>query len=275
MMWYSAAMSLLALAGYYSWRYAWWRRPVDEALPRILMYHMIKRHEGGKFRGLRVSPEMFERQVRYLAERGWTFLTMSELVRRSKSGELPPRSVAITFDDGYEDNFTHALPILEKYDAKATLYLVVDRHDREWSSRRKAKNRDGELKREPKLSDEQVRKMLESGRIELGSHTMTHDNLLLLDREGKRWEIFASKEEIERRFGVVCESFCYPFGLYDEEDVALAKEAGYTSATTTEAGIDDPRTADPYRLRRITVSGKDNFPAFLLKLRTGKRGVRK
>jgi len=270
-LWFSLLLS--GVAGYYSWRYAWWKKPVSYRYPRILMYHMIKEHTGGKFRGLRVSPEMFEKQVKYLSENGWHFFTVSELVARR--GNLPEKSVALTFDDGYEDNYTHAFPILQKYGAKATIYLVVDRHDREWSSKRKAKNSSGELMREPKLRDEQIAHMLQSSLVEIGSHTMTHENLPTLSAKEKEHQIMASKAKIESAFGTSCQAFCYPFGLYDDEDVKMVRAAGYTSATTTQSGIDDLERADLFRLRRITVSGKDNFLAFRLKLRTGRRGVKK
>ncbi len=265
-------IALIAIV-YYSYRYTWWKRPVSYQYPRILMYHMIKTHSAGKFKGLRVSPEIFERQVKYLVDNGWHFFTMSELI--VQKDYLPKRSVAITFDDGYEDNYIHALPILKKYGAKATVYLVVDRHNREWSSKRKAKNSSGELMREPKLTDDQIKEMIQSELIEIGSHTLTHDNLVQLDDERKESEIRESKEKIEESFNVECESFCYPFGLYKNDDWKLVRDAGYSNATTTNIGIDNIKVANPYLLKRITVSGKDNFLAFLLKLRTGKRGVKK
>lgn len=134
-----------------SWKYAWWKKAVNYKYPRILMYHMISNHiKGAKFNSLRVSPSMFEKQIAYLSSNGWSFYTMSEIAQKKET--LPNKSIAITFDDGYEDNFTNALPILEKYNAKATIYLVVDRHGREWSSLRKAKNNSGELKKRVKTS---------------------------------------------------------------------------------------------------------------------------
>jgi len=266
-------ISVLMLIAYYSYRYAWWMPVVTYRYPRILMYHMIKEHRTGKFKGLRVSPEMFEKQVKYLVNDGWHFYTMSELIKNKEV--LPQKSIALTFDDGYEDNYTNAFPVLKKYGVKATIYVVVDRHGREWSSKRKVKNNSGELMHEPKLSDSQIREMLDSGLIEIGSHTMTHDNLTRLEQVEKEYEIMGSKKEIEALFDIECCSFCYPFGLFDELDRAIVQKSGYSSATTTQAGIEDITKADPLLLKRITVSGKDNFLAFILKLRTGKRGVKK
>jgi len=263
------------LAGiYFSHRYAWWKKAFPYQYPRVLMYHMIREPiNGAKFNSLRVSPEMFEKQLRYLTDNGWHFFTMSELIESRQT--LPEKSVAITFDDGYEDNFTNALPILQKYNAKATIYLVVDRHNREWSSKRKQKNRGGVLMREPKLSNEQVHELVKSGLVEIGSHTLTHDNLPTLTEIDKQGEISDSKIQIEELFNIECNSFCYPFGLYDETDLKLVKQAGYSNATTVEKGIDNIQQASPYLLKRITISGKDNFYAFRLKLKTGKRGVKK
>jgi peptidoglycan/xylan/chitin deacetylase (PgdA/CDA1 family) len=235
---------------------------------------MVSSHKkNAKFNGLRVEPIEFEKQIKYLVDNNWTFLTMSELIE--KKDNLPYKSVAITFDDGYEDNFTNAFPILKKYSLKATIYIVVDRHDREWSSKRKEKNSSGELKNEPKLSDEQISKLTNSGLIEIGSHTITHDNLPTLNKQQKIDEIQNSKIEIEKRFNIKCNSFCYPFGLYDKEDIQIVKDSFYTNATITTKGIDNLTKLDLFELKRITISGKDNMMAFNIKLRRGLRGLKK
>ena len=262
------------LAFYYSHRYAWWKKTVAYKHPRILMYHMIREPiKGAKFNSLRVPPATFEKQIKFLSDEGWHFFTMAELV--SLSASLPEKSIAITFDDGYEDNLINALPILKKYNAKATIYLVVDRHNREWSSKRKKKNNNNELRDEPKLQDDQVITLIESGLIEIGSHTLTHDNLPTLSKEQKEQEIIDSRKQLKERFKIECSSFCYPFGLYDETDLEKVERTGYSNATTVEKGINDLSLQSPYLLKRITISGKDNFYAFKLKLKTGKRGVKK
>lgn len=259
---------------YYSYKYAWWTQTIDYNYPRILMYHMISNHKkNAKFNGLRVVPIEFEKQIKYLIDNNWTFFSMSELIE--KKDTLPKKSIAITFDDGYEDNFTNAFPILKKYNVKATIYIVVDRHDREWSSKRKKKNNDGELKNEPKLLDEQIVQLIDSGLIEIGSHTMTHDNLLNLTKEQKINEIQNSKIEIENKFNITCKSFCYPFGLYDEKDVEIVKNSGYTNATTTTKGIDSLNKNKKFELKRVTISGKDNFLSFKIKMKRGMRGLNK
>jgi len=264
---------LLALAGllWFSLRYAWWRPTVSYRYPRILMYHMIaETRSGARFNGLRVAPGFFEKQLQWLSQHGWHSFTVSELV--TQAGQLPEKSFAITFDDGYADNLLQALPLLKKYHCKATLYLVVDRFGRDWSIQRKAHHDEGELKREAKLSDEQVQEMLDSGCIELGSHSMTHANFSRLDAEAVSEELINSRKALEERFGVSVQSFAYPFGLYRPEQVALVKDAGFTSAVTTCEGIEGAESRDTLELQRIKISGKDNWLAFLLRMRGGRRG---
>lgn len=262
--------SLVLLAGIlFSHRYAWWRPAVDFRHPRILMYHMVSEHRpGAKFNKLRVPPAMFEYQVRWLKENGWHFALMSEL---SDPDRLPAKTVAITFDDGFQDNWRNAHPVLQKYGARATLYLVVDRFERDWSTSKKAHHDSGELMREPKLSDDEVRTMLASGCWELGGHTLTHANLARLDEAAKAAEIAGGREQLEQRFDTPVRSFAYPFGIYDAQDVRLTEAAGFDNAVTTVEGIDADICARRFELSRVKVSGKDNRLAFRLRLRTGRR----
>jgi peptidoglycan/xylan/chitin deacetylase (PgdA/CDA1 family) len=265
------AALLVAGALWFSLRYAWWRPAVGWRCPRILMYHMIaEARPGARFNGLRVAPQTFERQLRWLREHGWHSFTVSELVQQA--GALPDKAFAISFDDGYADNLHRALPLLMKYRCKATLYLVVDRFDRDWSSERKAHHNQGELGREPKLSDAQVCELLDSGYVELGSHGLTHANLERLGEQAVRRELEQSKRELEQRFARTVTSFAYPFGLYRPAQVELVRQAGYLSAVTTHEGIDDPAGWNSLELSRIKISGKDNWLAFLLRMRGGLRG---
>lgn len=269
----AAVLAAVLVFAWFSFRYAWWRPAVDAACPRILMYHMISApRRGARFNGLRVSPAHFERQLRWLSRHGWQSFTVSELVALGE--RLPARSFAITFDDGYADNLLQALPLLQKYRCKATLYLVVDRHDRDWSVLRKAHHDGGELRREAKLSDAQVEALLASGCVELGSHGVTHANFLQLDAAAAQQELTASRRALETRFGVPVRSFAWPFGLYREAQVPLAAQAGYSSAVTTREGIESPRDWRTLQLRRIKVSGRDGWLAFRLRLRGGRRGWR-
>ena len=261
---------LLVLVVAFSYKYAWWKPALDWKRPRVLMYHMVREHiNGAKFNKLRVEPKEFEKQVAWMKAEGFHFVTMQEL--QNNWGKHPEKTVAITFDDGYLDNLENAYPILEKYQAKATIYVVVDRHDRDWSTYKKAHHNSGELAREVKLNDEQVQFLANSSLVEIGSHTMTHANLNKLDDVECLTELTQSKQQLENLTAKSVTSFAYPFGIYSQRDVILVKQAGYSNAVTTEEGIDglDP---DFMQLQRIKISGKDSMFAVKCRLKLGKRG---
>jgi peptidoglycan/xylan/chitin deacetylase (PgdA/CDA1 family) len=258
---------------WFTHRYGWWRSPVSYQQPRILMYHQIAEHQdGARFNGLRVPLEMFEKQLQWLTQNNWNFFTMADLVKLKN--ELPEKSVVLTFDDGYLDNLTNALPLMKKYNARATLYLVIDRHDNDWSTNKKKHHDSGELARDPKLTDQQVTELLDSGCFELGGHTLSHANLNSLNTAQKIAEITESKTTLEEMFKTEVTSFAYPFGIFSEEDVDIVKQSGYTNAVTTDAGIDD-LSQSMFNLKRVKISGKDNFYAFKLRIKNGIRGLQK
>lgn len=266
-------IGLLAIA-WFSFRYAWWSKTISYQHPRILMYHMVSDPQpGAKFNGLRVSPAMFEKQLRWLKQNDWQFVTVNELI--SNSTNLRKKTVALTFDDGFEDNYTHAFPLMKKYGAKGTLYLVINRHNNDWSTKKKAHHNSGELVGEPKLSDEQVHEMVTSGVFEIGGHTTNHVNLAVTDKQAKIEEMGQSKQQLEKTFNTPINSFAYPFGIYTKEDPQLAAELGYSNAVLAEGGIESQLQDNLFRLRRVKISGKDNFLAFKLRMRTGKRGWKK
>jgi len=252
---------------WFSFQYGWWRATVPFRYPRILMYHMVANHKPrARFNKLRVEPNEFEKQIRWLSQNGWKFRFVSELPVSENE-----KSVVLTFDDGYRDNFLTADPVLAKYHAKATLFLTEGRHDVGWSSKKKAHHDDEELQLEAKLLDEDVRSMISSGRWEIGSHGLTHENLRTSDSKTRAAEIRESKSLLENKFGVSVESFAYPFGIYGREDVDLVEESGYRFGLTTEQGISMNLTEpDSYVLKRIKVSGAGGMYSFTLRIRTGK-----
>lgn len=243
------------------------KKKVSWGFPRILMYHMVNEHiDGAKFNKLRVKPYEFEKQIKWMSEQGFNFVTLHEM--QSGWGKHPEKTVAITFDDGYLDNLENAFPILEKYRAKATIYIVVDRHDRDWSTYKKAHHNSGELLREKKLNDEQVKFLAKSGLIEIGSHTITHANLSKLSDEECLSELVQSKILLEELIQKPINSFAYPFGIYSERDVQMAKQAGYSNAVTTKEGVDTGE-ADFMQLQRIKISGKDSIKTVKHRLEYG------
>ena len=178
-------------------KYAWWYPSVSTKKTRIIMYHLISEQlPNEKKSGLRVSSYMFEEHLKYFSSNDWKFIKMSELDEYENKDKV----VAITFDDGYLNNYTHAFPLLKKYNACATLYLVIDRHKNDWSIKKNPKHNTGVLANEEKLQDEHISEMLESGIFELGGHTITHPFLPSISNEQKEAEMIGCKDLLEKFF---------------------------------------------------------------------------
>lgn len=251
----------------FSIRIKWWRKNLDYKFPRVLMYHMISEHlpkNKSKFNRLRVKPKDFEKQLIWLKKNGFKSYFLNEV-----SLDLPPKSVIITFDDGYKDNFTNAFFLLKKYGFKATIFIVCNRFNKNWASDKDLNKPSDELNNEAMLSDNEVKEMLESGLIEIGSHTLNHANLPLLNLEEKQKEIQNSKHQIEQTFGINCQSFAYPFGFYDKDDIGIVKNAKYKFATTTNSDILRGEYLN-FEIPRIMISGRGNLLHFILKIKKGR-----
>ena len=254
----------------FSLRFSWWRKDISYSYPRVLMYHMVSEHlekDKSKFNRLRVKPEEFEKQLKWLKDNNWTSFTLSELASLK---EIPLKSVVITFDDGYEDNFKNAYPLLKKYGFKATIYIVLNRFNENWATDKDLDKASNELNNEKMLSDEQIKIMLESGLIEIGSHTLDHVNLPKLSNEEKVKQIKESKEKIEDIFSIKCNSFAYPFGFFDNDSVKIVEEIAYSNATTTVNGVFNKSKYSNFEIPRIMISGRQGLFSFILKMKKGR-----
>jgi len=155
------------------------------------------------------------------------------------------RHIFITFDDGYQDVFENALPILKQCQFKAIQFLVVELlgQTSEWQAS------SGEIPGQ--LMDKQtVKTWIETGN-EIGSHTLRHPFLTRISMSEAKEEITGSKKKLEDLFGVGIQHFCYPYGDWNEAVRDLVQRAGYRTACTTRFGINMPQS-DPYSLRRLT-----------------------
>jgi peptidoglycan/xylan/chitin deacetylase (PgdA/CDA1 family) len=228
----------------------------------ILMYHSISRQAGPRFRECVVSPERFAEQMAYLARGGYTPVTVSQLVRARSAGDsgLPDRPVVLTFDDGYADFYTEALPVLRKHGFAATLYVATGfvGGTSRWL------RREGETRR-AMLNWSQLTELRDSG-IECGAHTQTHPHLDTLPPAEARAEIQRSKSMLEDRLGQAVSSFAYPFGHFDRRVRELVQAAGFSSACAVTPRL-SPTADDPFALPRVMVHGGPNLAAFAAGLR--------
>jgi len=230
------------------WIYLAFRRSVlRRHRTLVIMYHRVR--DDGKDPDLTVSTANFRRQMEYLSHR-YRVIPLSEVVDR-----LDPRppadadTMAVTFDDGYADNFENALPVLKERAIPATVFLVSGNIDSD----------------DETLTLPQIRLMAESG-VDFGSHTVTHPILSESDDATVRREISDSRVELESRLGRTVDLFAYPKGKsrhFDDRAKRALREAGYRAAFCSVNGAIGPRS-DRYELRRI---GVRNVPLFVFKAR--------
>jgi len=237
----------------FSLRFNWWRLPVSYDFPRILMYHSIDNHCGEKYDKWRVTPENFRRQMAYLKNHGWTSFTMNEL---TDAKNLPPKSFVVTFDDGYENTYTNALPILREFNFKATIYLLPNLKDNSYDNHLTSHV-------DNLLNSEQILQM-QNYNIEFGAHTMNHVNLLKVSQDEAKNEIEISKKEVEKITSKPCVSFAYPYGKFDENIKNFVKNAGYKSAVVVDRGVWDKK--DNFAIHRLGIIGRDTMFDFWLRL---------
>jgi peptidoglycan/xylan/chitin deacetylase (PgdA/CDA1 family) len=220
----------------------------------IIMYHSVNPVENPAIRRLILTPESFRRQMCFLKDHRYNVVTLRELAGLIASGEkIPPRTIAITFDDGYRDNYTYAFPVLKEYKIPAAIFIIIDEVGR------LVKDKSGD----DRLSWGQIRQMRDSGLINFGSHAMGPEPLTKIssDEELKR-QVFLSKRILEEQLGVAAYSFSYPEGRFDAKIRQLVINAGYKIAVATKPGRSYPRN-DIFALRRLRVSSNsDNLLVF-------------
>lgn len=217
------------------------KKTVSVRVP-ILMYHYVEyvQDDGDTIRkSLNIIPSIFDEQIKTLKNDGYVFMTVSELSRVLDSNlSLPEKSVLITIDDGHWDVYTDILPILKKYNVKATAYIIP-----------------GFTGGSDFMTDAQIKNIIESGLIEIGAHTVNHVSLKGKPLTVVESEVKKSKKMLEGEYNIKVLSFAYPNGEFDEASIKVVKDAGFTTSVSTIPGI--------------MQSSQNKF--FLYRLRPGKR----
>ena len=208
--------------------------PEPEGFP-ILEYHTITNNPMQGSEVYNVTPEEFAVQLDYLQQNGYTTITLQEFMR-AKHGKitLPEKPIVLTFDDGYDNNYTEMLPILETHDMKAVVYVITN-----------------ELGNEGYLTLEQVKDMQRRG-IEIGSHTADHIPLVNLDEEFLINQVRNSKIFLEWSGLETIYSFSYPNGEYNSDLAKLVQREGYLTAVTGDVGLNN-LDSNPYILKRVHI----------------------
>ncbi len=224
-------VGLVALL-FFSGRHTFWLPSRPASWPRVLMFHQVTDQQPAS--GMNTPPQKFAQWLELLTRQGYQFCTISELFAAPQDGQ---KRVAITFDDGFADNYNQAFPLLQQYQAKATIYVAT------------------QIAQIERLSVTQMQVMQDSGLIEFGAHTCDHVNLTRLTDDEAMLQIQRSRDEIQI-WSNSCHSFAYPFGRFETKHEQMVKQLGFTSAVSTRKAIEPYSAANRFRLPRISTHGK-------------------
>ena len=189
----------------------------------ILLYHYVEyvKDEGDTIRkSLNITPDTFDAEIKTLKDAGYEFITIRDLADALDDKiTFAPKSVILTFDDGYRDFYTDVFPILKKYQVKAVAFVVPNF-----------------LGSPNNLDTWMLSEIAKSGLVEIGAHTMNHSYLTGLPLKRVKYEVMESKKYLEDRLGIKVSSFAYPYGAFDNTTIDVVKKAGFRAAVTTIPG---------------------------------------
>ena len=206
----------------------------------ILMYHAVDEKTWGSA-DLFVKTSEFEKQMKYLHDNGYTTLFLSE-IETAKNYDKP---IIITFDDGYDNVYNNAFPIMKKYNIKSDLYLITRFNPR------------------PLYVDtNMIKEMDTSGIVEMGSHTLVHINLAQNTYEVQENELRESQKDLETLLEKKINTIAYPYGGYNANTIKITKEY-YDYAVTVESGFNYSNKLDRLRLKRFKIPRSMDINTFI------------
>lgn len=196
---------------------------VDNIFLPIFTFHYVeyvKNKDDFIRKSLSITPASFENDLNILKKEGYTFYFVKDIPNIfNGSIKNNEKSVVFTFDDGYEDFYTDVFPIIRKYNIKVTIYVVYNF-----------------IGRPNYMNKNQIQEVINSGLVELGSHSMNHLSLTSVISQTYKYEIGMSKKSLESLFHTAIYTFAYPYGFYNSGLVTEVKDAGYTAAVSTNEG---------------------------------------
>ena len=191
-------------------------------------------------RDLSVTPAQLAAQIEAMSAAGFVSVRLSDLISYLATGQptLPAKSVVLTFDDGYQDNFDNAFPLLKQAGFTAAFFVITDFVD---------------TGRPGYMTWNELRTMHEAG-MEIGSHSRDHPDLAGRPLDFLVWQVLGSREMIESRLGFTPRLFCYPSGRYDPQAMQVVQSANFWGAVTTRQGA--THSSDSlFELTRVRIRG--------------------
>jgi peptidoglycan/xylan/chitin deacetylase (PgdA/CDA1 family) len=207
----------------------------------IVMYHSIVENVS-KDNLLEVSADIFDKQMKFLKKHHYNVAALAEVKDYIEGKKkIPGRTIVLTFDDGYKDNYTYVFPILKKYNFPATVFIILSN-----------------MGKQGYLDWGEIKEMQDSGLVTFGSHTFTHPFLDVLQSPlDLKNEVAGSKAALEEKLGRPVKLFCYPSGRFNDRVVQAVKDAGYEEATAGNPGSKIPNN-NLLILKRLRISENSN-----------------
>ena len=231
----------------------------------VLMYHHVGPSRPGTFPEWTVSPDRFERQIRWLARRGYTGIRPEQWIKWRREGTgLPDKPVLLSFDDGFVDLAEFALPVLRRYGFGAVVFIVTGRvgETNTWDEAQGSATHH-------LMTAEQIRHWAAQG-IEFGAHGRTHADLTTLSPDEMEKEIVGSRDDLAELLGSPVTSFAYPFGSFNEAVTKCVRQAYSLTFRADEAvPVMNYLCTDPHSLQRIMVHPNDSLADFACRLLWG------
>lgn len=215
----------------------------------VLLYHHVS-DDNSDLPELTVTPAEFERQMAMLKNAGFQTIAPEKLIAymNDESVMLPEKPILITFDDGYEDNYTQAFPILKQAGFRAVIFMVGVNLDRD-----------------KRLSSRQIQEMSAYG-ITFGGHSVTHQDLTPLTGTALQHEVRDIKKKLTQVTTYEADLFSYPYGYFNLTTWDEVAAAGYQAAFTTLPGLNSPKQDNIYLLRRIPIYSTTDFSSLFILL---------
>lgn len=230
--------------------------------PKVLMYHRIVDDKSlSNQQDTCLHVDDFERHLTLLNQFGYTPITFRDY-KLSSEGKLrlPKKPVILTFDDGYEDVYRLAYPLLKEQGMKAVIFVLGDRSIRynSWDA-----NSPG-ISKARLMNDRQIKELHSQG-FEIGAHTLSHSDLLTMEYSERYNEVYKSKLILEALLNSKIISFSYPYGLVNTEIKDLVEEAGYQFGCSVFSGPAEFGD-DLHEIRRIAIHNSTTAWGFLMRL---------
>jgi len=214
----------------------------------ILAYHSL---DPSQFPGkLAISPDLFRKQMLWIRQNRCQMIGLEACAKGAWKEGLAERKVAITFDDGYLDNYERAFPILKALGFPASFFVTP-----------------ADVGKPGFMTWDMLREMAATPGIEIGSHSLEHKPLLDIPEEEARTSLVTSRKILEEKLGCEIRAISYPCGSFNESIVEMARAAGYAYGCAASHVHDRKFLGSPYLLRRIKISASSGSHfAFSLRL---------